>query len=650
MKYPHLFSPLQLGKVTYRNRIFASPTGLPMVIPPEYLKRECTAFYELRAQGGAAVVALGDGIVHTPTGLMHPYKLRLDDPNIIPSLSNTARAIRQHGAIASLELSHGGKYANVSNLVSKNTRTGLPPYGPDHEFTADGTEILEMPEEIIETIIRAYGEAAAVAKMCGFGMVIVHGGHGWLLHQFMSPNTNHRTDQYGGSRENRLRLPLRVLDSIRAAVGPGFPIEFRMSGAEFTPGGYDIDEGVEIARLLAPKVDLLHVSAGVHDDEDSCVVTHPSMFHAHGCNVWLAERIKKAVDVPVATVGGLNDPAQMEEILASGKADVIEMSRALTADPFLPRKAAAGEPEKITKCIRCFLCLNQTATKRNIRCAVNPVIGRELDHIYTLPPVPSKKVLVVGGGPAGMEAALTAARRGHRVTLCEAEARLGGQLLCEEFVPFKQELFAFCRQKAEEVKAAGVEIRCNTRVTRAWAEAFAADVLVCAVGAEFARPPVPGIDLPHVRFPDALRSREPDFGRRVVVIGGGMVGCETAIHLMQRGHTVTVLQRHDTFAADATIWHRQGLRQQLQKGVTLLLNTEAVAITGRGVVVKQPDGSQKTLEADTVFCAAGLRPRAQIREELRFAAPSFHAIGDCMQPAQMFQALSQGHFVGRDIT
>ena len=196
----------------------------------------------------------------------------------------------------------------------------------------------DRQEEIIDTIVDAYGKAAAVGKMCGFGMVIVHGGHGWLLHQFMSPNTNHRTDSYGGSRENRLRFSLRVLESIRKAVGPGFPIEFRMSGAEFTNGGYDIQEGIEIAKILAPHVDLLHVSAGVHDDEDSTILTHPSMFHEHGCNVWLAEQIKKHVEVPVATIGGLNDPAQMEEIIASGKADVVYMARALLADPFLPRK------------------------------------------------------------------------------------------------------------------------------------------------------------------------------------------------------------------------------------------------------------------------------------------------------------------------
>lgn len=649
MNYPHLFSPIKLGNVTYRNRIFASPTGNSQVIPGDYLKRECIAFYELRAKGGAAVVALGDGIVHTPTGLMHPYKLRLDDPDVVPSLSAAARAIRQHGAVPSLELSHGGKYANVANLCSKNTRTGMPPYGPDHEFTADGTEIFEMPEEIIDTIVKAYGDAAALGKMCGFGMVIVHGGHGWLLHQFMSPNTNHRTDAYGGSRENRMRFTLRVLDSIRAAVGPGFPIEFRMSGAEFTEGGYDINEGIEIAKLIAPKVDLLHVSAGVHDDPNTCIITHPSMFHEHGCNVWLAEQIKKHVDVPVATVGGLNDPAQMEEILASGKADVIEMSRALTADPYLPIKAATGQEDKITRCIRCFLCLNQTATSRNMRCSVNPEIGRELEHQYALPAVQPKRVLVVGGGPAGMAAALTAAQRGHHVTLCDANDRLGGQLLCEEHVPFKREMYDFCRVKAQQLAEAGVEVRCSTRVDRGYAEAFAPDAIVCAVGADPIVPPIKGIDLPHVKFISELRKEQPDFGKRVVIIGGGQVGSETAAHLLQRGHEVTIVEFNSDYARDATIWHKQGLRCQLEGKAKLVLNTRVTEITPEGAIVTRADGTQELICADTVFCAAGLRPNDAAREELMGITPYFYPIGDCMQVAQMFQALSQGHFVGRDI-
>ncbi|MDR1574077.1 MAG: FAD-dependent oxidoreductase [Clostridiales Family XIII bacterium] len=579
MKHPHLFRPLKLRGVTYRNRIFASPTGLPMVMPPEYLKRECAAFYELRAQGGAAAVCLGDGIVHTPTGLTHPYKLRLDDSWIISSLSDTARRIRQYGAVPALELSHGGKYANVKNFISKAVVDGMPAYGPVRECTADGAEILEMPEEIILTIVEAYGAAAALAKRCGYGTVVVHGGHGWLLNQFMSPETNRRKDGYGGSRENRVRFPLMVLDSIRARVGDAFPVEFRMSGAEFTKNGYDIDEGVELAKLLAPKADLLHVSAGVHDDPDTTVITHPSMFHEHGCNVWLAERVKKAVDVPVVTIGGLNDPEQMEEILASGKADVVALGRALTADPFLPTKAAAGREDEIVKCIRCFLCLNQTLSMRNIRCSVNPVIGRELEHMHAVPPTPPRRVLVIGGGPAGAEAALEAARKGHDVTICDKNSRLGGQLLYEEHVPFK---------------------------------------------------------------------KEPDFGGRVVILGGGLVGCETAVRLTQIGREVTIVEMRGDCAADATVWHKHALRLQFRDKADIRLNTKAVAIVPGGIVAEGP-GGRELIAADTVFCAAGVRPREASVDEFRNVAPYFYAIGDCAQPAQMFQAMSQGHFTGRSL-
>ncbi len=425
--YPHLFTPIKIGGQLIKNRIFSAPTGLMSYTARGHLTTENMAYYELKAKGGCGVVTLGESIVHAATGQSHDRQICLDDPHVLPSLTNTARAITRYGAVANIELSHGGKYAGLAS-IGGHKKERRPAYGPSHDILPSREEVLEMPQKLIYEILDAYGAAADVAKRAGFGMVMVHAGHGWLFNQFLSPLENHRKDEFGGSLENRARFLLMALDRVRQAVGPGFPIQIRMNGDDFTEGGLHLEDYKELARMVESRVDLFNISCGSHERQELFVRTHPSAFLDHGCNVYLAAAIKQVVSKPVSCVGALGDPEQCEEIIASGQADIVELGRALLADPFLPKKAYTGQKEDITPCLRCFVCLGESVINGTNRCSVNPVIGAELEEkYYVAPPLRKKKVLVVGGGPAGMEAAITAARRGHEVLLYEKTDALGGR-------------------------------------------------------------------------------------------------------------------------------------------------------------------------------------------------------------------------------
>src|SRR5699024_5701311 len=302
-------------------------------------------------------------------------------------------------------------------MTDKNRQHSMNQWGPSDTVRPDGVPVKALTKELIREIVEAYGKTAALAKRAGFEMLMIHGGHGWLINQFLSPYFNKRTDEYGGSLENRCRFAIEVLKSVRQAVGDKFPIEFRMRGSELFGGGYDLSGGVEIAKQIEPYIDLLHVSAGTY--QRGFGDTHPSMFKEHGCNVYLAAEIKKHVSVPVATIGALNSPEQMEKIIADGQADIVYMARALLADPYLPRKVTENRDQEIVHCLRCFTCMAERAATSTRRCTVNPLIGRELEGVEIQPAPVKKKVLVAGGGPGGLYAAWTAARRGHKVILCE---------------------------------------------------------------------------------------------------------------------------------------------------------------------------------------------------------------------------------------
>lgn len=643
--YPHLASPITINGTTFKNRIFGAPMSNPELDPDCHMRKEDIAFHENRARGGLASVAIGLGIVD-PIGRTHTKEVTLYDVMSLPSLKEASNAMHHHNCMAVMELAHGGKYAGARSHGEKGDPLVL---GPNDEINPEGLKVTSMTEEDIERVADCFAQGAKLAKDAGFDMVLIHGGHGWLLGQFMSPSMNHRTDHWGGSLENRMRFPLLVIQKIREAVGPRFPIEYRMSGAELTEGGYTIEDGIEMAKILDGKVDIIHVSAGVHEDPDVFVVTHPSMFIEHGCNVYLAAEIKKHVKTPVATLGGLNDPDMMEEIIASGKADIVEIARQSICDPYFPEKAFSGNKDDITRCCRCFTCFYNYLTNRTFCCAFNPVVGNELENKAGFPAATPKKVIVVGGGPGGMEAAITAAHRGHTVSLYEKNDRLGGQLLSEQYIPFKQDMYNFVRVLEGRLNKAGVEIHLNTELTAEQAAGMKADVIITAVGAKPIVPPIPGIDSAKVVGLDALHQAEPAVGQKVVILGGGLVGTECAIYLDSLGKDVTVAEMKDDWAADAYFMHKNAMNIYLRDSkVQIHTNTTAKAVTDDGLLCSTADGDL-LLEADTILLAAGMKPDRELADSFYNAAPRVFQIGDCIKAGRVLEAVTLGYYRALDI-
>lgn len=645
-KYPHLTSPITLGRVTFRNRMFAAPMGGTDITSDCSVGPRTPGFYELRAKGGAAAVTASELVVHPETDASHMFHLDLKVPGNLASWTFLADAITRHGAVASVELSHSGQYAGTY-LLDKNKKGGLTQYGPSDWVRLDGIPVKALTKEQIDSIVRSYGEAAGLAKRAGFQMIMVHGGHGWLVNQFLSPAFNHRTDEYGGSAENRLRFAREVLQSVRAAVGPGFPIEFRMSGSELFEGGYDLAGGVEIAKGIEDLVDLIHVSAGSY--QFGFFNTHLPMFAPHGANVYLAAEIKKHVSKPVATLGALNDPDQMEEIIASGKADVVEMARALLADPFLPDKIMAGKEGRIVRCLRCFTCMAERPTTGTRRCTVNPLIGRECEGMEVRPAARRKNVVVVGGGVAGMQAAVTAAKRGHQVTLLEKGPELGGILKSEQAIPFKYEMYQLGVTLAKQMEDEGVSVRLNTEATVDLLEWLKPDALILAVGSSPIIPPLEGIHGDNVVVVNDYYLEKDKVADEVVVLGGGLAGCECAVHLGMEGKKVHVVEMRDTLAPDCNIRHRPILMQQVEKYTETHLKLAGVRVTADGLVCRDENGQEVLIPGKTVICAVGQRSNRDAVMALRNSAPWVREIGDCARVANITNAIYQGYHAALDL-
>ena len=629
--YPNLFSPIQMGNRILKNRYVTGPHNHSLNGGETAPVDSGITFYGNKAAGGAAVVncasievdsRIYQGRARSALGVAYDLYDRVN----FHYFRQQTEVIHSFGALAAMEIC----YFQYGGLSSGNMDNGTP-YDVVARVAPNGKQVYEMPKEEMERIAKEFADLAENAVTVGFDMILIHGGHGQQLSRFMSPIDNKRTDEFGGCLENRARFPIMCLDAIRQRVGKKLLIDFRISADDYLPGGWDINETIAFTKLVQDRIDCIHISAGTTMANDAEHTRH-TLEPAY--NAELARQVKAdpGVKIPVAVVGNLaSDPELDEKLIAEGYCDIIVTTRQSIADPQTFTKAQHGHPEDIRPCLHCYNCFSNPFKSYFFGCTVNPEIGLEHRLAYLTKPVTEKKrVAVIGGGPAGMEAAFICANRGHDVTLYEKEDHLGGNIAFAYDVPFKSELAHFCTWLKTQVEKAGVRVLLSTEAEpdRIRAEGF--DVVLCAVGAEPVIPPIPGLDGPNVVFGTKIHEDMSRIGQRVAIIGGGLVGCEEGMDLARRGHQVTVVEMTDRLASDDHNRHRNSLLTLLAAEENLTTVTEATctAVTDTGIVYEK-DGTSVTVEADTVILAAGLKPRAALREAFRDCAIDFVPLGDC---------------------
>ena len=635
--YPNLFKPLEIRGRVFKNRIFSAPNMLFQIVggrPTDYY----VGYLEHKARGGAAVVTLGeipicDGGSHTP-----PAKLIPENLNIYGEM---ASAIKQHGALAAVELTHGGRRArpwyNDRNLI-----------GPVTEITEDGNFVTEMTEKDMEDIAEAYADAAVYMANAGFDIAHVHAGHSWLFPQFLSPILNKRTDCYGGSLENRMRFPLMCLERMRKKVGNRMLISMRLSGSEREEGGFTTDDIAVFLNRSEPYVDFVEITT---ERWELCM---PTAYIPRGVNVELAEAIKKTglVKMPIFVIGAILEPEQAEEIIASGKADGVSMSRALIADPTLPKKARAGKADEIVPCLRCMHCTDHDNAVRHFECSVNPTTAHETRRGFDEEIGKAKnlkKVLVIGGGPAGMEAAITACRRGHDVTLVEKNTELGGIIRYAETDILKTELLRFKNYLVRMTERSGAKLMLGTEADEKLVRELAPDHIIVAAGS---RPKVPtfikGYELAH-DITDIYFRPETVKGDNIVIIGGGLSGVEAGLHLRTQGKNVTVVEIAECLMGVGFCYKRGVMYAVGKYGLPMYEHTSCTEISEKGVKCTDAEGRELFIPADSVFYGVGMLSDRELYYRISDLAPFVDIVGDCRSVGTVCGAMQTGYSAALDI-
>ena len=643
-KLKHLLSPIKIRSLEISNRVVMPPMGTSLANDDATVGEALLAYISRQSKSGAGLIISEITAVH-PSGSVGPNHLGAYDDRFIPGLRKYADAVHESGGKAAMQLHHAGRESFF--MLMQGEAIG-PSAVPSVVYRQPPRE---MTLEDIHEIVQAFGQAARRAREAGFDAVEVHGAHGYLLTQFLSALSNVREDEYGGAMANRARFIVEVLQAVRENVGEDFPISLRISAEECIKGGYSVEDIQTILPdLVAAGADIIHASLGTHGTPAGITSAPPE--YEPGFNVWRAKKLKEVVDVPVIAVGRFTDPAPADEAIARGDADMVAFGRQQLADPDYLIKAKEGRTGDIRICIGC----NQGCIERlmlepgsSVRCAINPETGQEL--LYPRGPAPvSKKVWVIGAGPAGLTAAYEAARLGHEVTLFEKETKPGGQIFYASKAPYKEVYDEWIQWLILQVEGIGVQIRANTPLTTGAPAAQRPDVIILATGAEQIIPPIPGIGLPLVRDAFQILGGEVAPGKNVVIVGGGMIGMETADFLIDKGSDVTVVELLPRSPVRKFASHGYMLHKRLRDGGgRLLLGTKVESIGEDSVTVVGDEAGEEILPADQVVIAVGTRSCNDLKDTFEEQGIDHVVVGDASQPRRIIEATEEGARAAWDI-
>lgn len=625
MKFKHLFSPIKINKMIAKNRIVAAPIS---------------DVFEEKAIGGAGIVITGHAIVeYGKSSFASPTEPDIFTKYEVEKTMERIRKVHQAGAKASIEIFHAGRYARAIEYA----------IGPNTETREDGFEIRGMDEAMMEHTIKCFAKTAKNAKDLGFDMIFMHFGHGWLPAQFLSPLFNKRTDKYGGNLENRMRFPIRILEAVREAVGKDFPIDMRISAYEWVEGSIEFEDVKTFIKTVENLIDTVHISAGLDINHEANVHLATTNFIEHMPNVHWAEAVKKEVNIPVSVVGAVLSPQEADDLIAQGKVDLVAFGRSFIADPNWPKKAMLDQDEDIAPCLRCLQCYHISTNRRNVGCSVNPrytnesFIPKEITEAKA-----KKKVVIIGGGPAGMKAAVSASQRGHDVTLFEKEKELGGQLRFVAKEYFKEDICRFLKYLNTQVQKSNVKVCLNCEATREMVKELKPDSIIIAVGAEETLPLIHGIDRDYVMRGTQAIEKEKELKGKIVIVGGGTIGAEIALEQsLIHGNDVTVIEMGKEIAPQGNMLYKIGLKQKIKEAKTLniMLESGCQKINDHSVIIKDKLGNIKELEADHVIICTGLRSKTEIAEQFYGITPDVAMIGDCIKPRKIMEAVFEGHAI-----